>query len=209
MPNQISYICALIGIVGGHVLISEMPVNDLFNQHGNEKMKLIKQLFVFSVCFFIASTAMGKENSRDLLIDFFNGPMKAEGRFTSRLDGSERQFRVKMLAKWDRHKKTLTLVEDFFFHDGEKGRKTWVFTQVGKGRYTGTREDVIGLADVWQDGEILKLRYRANIKSASGSISEVLFEDELVQISKKKVKNTASVHWWFLTVGDVELNISK
>jgi hypothetical protein len=26
MPNQISYICALIGIVGGHVLISEMPV---------------------------------------------------------------------------------------------------------------------------------------------------------------------------------------
>jgi len=172
-------------------------------------MNFIKTLIVFMFCAILANTANGKENNRDLLIDFFNGPMKADGRFNSRLDGSERQFRVNMVAKWNRHRNTLTLVEDFFFQDGEKGRKTWVFTRVGKGRYLGAREDVIGQADVWQDGEILKLRYRANIKSGSGSVSEVLFEDELVQLSRKQVKNTASVHWWFLTVGDVELNISK
>ena len=172
-------------------------------------MRFIKQFFLISFGFLIASSAIGKEINHDLLIDFFNGPMKAEGRFKSRLDGSERPFRVKMAAKWSHHKSVLTLVEDFTFQDGEKGRKTWVFTRVGQGQYKGTREDVIGQADVWQEGEILKLRYRANIKSAGGNVSEVLFEDELVQLSRKQVKNTASVHWWFLTVGDVELNISK
>jgi len=172
-------------------------------------MNFIKRLLVFSVCFFVASAAIGKENKGDLLVGFFNGPMKAEGRFTSRIDGSERQFRVKMLATWNHRKKTLSLIEDFYFLDGGRGRKTWIFTQIGEGRYTGTREDVIGQAEVWQEGKILKLRYRANLKKADGNSVEVVFNDELVQTSKNRVKNTASVHWWFLTVGDVELNISK
>ena len=172
-------------------------------------MRFIKQFFLISFGLLVASTAIGKEINHDLLTDFFNGPMTAQGRFKSRLDGSERPFRVKMFAKWSQHRSVLTLVEDFTFQDGEKGRKTWVFTRIGKGHYKGTREDVIGQADVWQEGDILKLRYRANITSASGKVSEVVFEDELVQLSKRQVKNTASVYWWFLTVGDVELNISK
>ena len=172
-------------------------------------MRFIKQFFVVFFCCLAAGAATGKESNRDLLTDFFNGPMTAQGRFKSRLDGSERHFRVKMVARWNQPRNRLTLVEDFTFQDGEKGRKTWVFTRIGKGQYKGTREDVIGQADVWQEGEVLKLRYRANITSASGQVSEVVFEDELVQSSKRQVKNTATVHWWFLTVGDVELNISK
>lgn len=174
-----------------------------------KKMRFVKLCAVLSFCFLVAGSATGREIKHDLLRDFFNGPMKAEGRFKSRLDGSERPFSVKMFAAWNRSRTTLTLVEDFFFQDGEKGRKTWVFRHVGDGRYKGTREDVIGEADVWQDGDILKLAYKANIRGSGGTMSEVRFEDELVRLSKKEVKNTASVHWWFLTVGDVELTIRK
>ena len=172
-------------------------------------MRFVRLFTVLSLCFFVATSATGKEINHDLLQDFFNGPMKAEGRFKSRLDGSERAFRVNMLAYWNRQRTTLTLVEDFTFQDGEKGRKTWIFKQAGIGRYKGTREDVIGEADVWQDGEILRLRYKANIRNSAGNMVEVRFEDELVKLSKKVVRNTASVHWWFLTVGDVELTIKK
>jgi Protein of unknown function (DUF3833) len=171
-------------------------------------MNVIKYFFVCLICIFIANSAAAKENN-DLLHDFFNGPMQAEGSFKSRIDGSERKFRVRMIANWSNHKKTLTLIENFYFQDGERGKKTWVFKQIANGRYEGTREDVIGLADVWQDGDTLKLRYNANLKKSDGNNIEVHFNDELVKISRNKVKNTATVHWWFLTVGDVELNINK
>ena len=170
----------------------------------------MRKFWLIAVLYFlVAVSATAKETQHNLLLDFFNGPMKAEGRFKSNLDGSERLFRVKMFARWNRQKTVLTLIEDFTFQDGEKGRKTWVFKQTENNRYRGTREDVVGEADVWQEGDVLKLRYRANIKSSSGSSAEVKFEDELVRLSKKVVRNTASVHWWFLTVGNVELTIKK
>jgi (2R)-sulfolactate sulfo-lyase subunit alpha len=42
----------------------------------------------------------------------------------------------------------LTVVEDFFYEDGETNRLTWVFDRAGPGRWTGRREDTVGVAVV-------------------------------------------------------------
>lgn len=144
-----------------------------------------------------------------VLEEFFLGTLTAKGSFTSRIDGSKRGLDVVMKGSWDRKTQTLTLVEDFVFSDGEKDRKTWRFRKTGPGTYVGTREDVLGEAKVWQDGPAIRLSYKARQKTKGGSTFDVHFDDVLKQTDAKTVLNTASVHWWFLTVGDVELIIKK
>lgn len=144
-----------------------------------------------------------------VLEEFFRGTLKAKGTFTSRIDGTKRGLDVVMKGTWDRKTQTLTLVEDFVFSDGEKDRKTWRFKKIAPGRYTGTREDVLGDAKIWQEGQDIRLAYEARLKTKGGSSFDVRFDDLLKQIDPKTVLNTATVHWWFLTVGDVELRIIR
>ena len=72
-----------------------------------------------------------------VLEKFFRGPLVASGTFVNTRDGTTRGLKVRMIGTWDG--KTLTLVEDFVYSDGERDRKTWRFTKVAEGRYTGTR----------------------------------------------------------------------
>lgn len=144
-----------------------------------------------------------------ILEEFFRGTLTAKGSFTSRMDGFKRGLDVVMKGTWDRKTQTLTLVEDFVFSDGEKDRKTWRFTKTGPSTYTGTREDVLGDAKIWRDGNDIRLAYKARLTTKGGSTFDVHFDDVLKQIDAKTVLNTATVHWWFLTVGDVELRIVR
>src|SRR6478609_11798514 len=96
--------------------------------------------------------------SRKLVLEeFFRGRHVAEGVFTNTRDNTTRGLKVQMRGTWDAPSQTLTLVEDFVYSDGEKDRKTWRFTRTAEGRYSGTREDVIGQADIRQGGNDVRL----------------------------------------------------
>ncbi len=75
------------------------------------------------------------------LEDYFRGTTYADGRFSA-INGVRRDFKVVLTGRWNG--RTLTLIEDFTYADGEKDRKTWRFAKTGEGRYTGRREDVVG-----------------------------------------------------------------
>ena len=160
-------------------------------------------LSLLPLFFFDAHAASGKL----VLEDFFNGSMTATGVFNNTRDGSKRGMKVAMRGVWDG--KALTLREDFVYSDGERDRKTWVFTKTGKGRYVGTREDVIGTADVYGDGDAVRLSYVARVKTAAGGSYDVRFNDVLKLVGPKQVLNTAEVTYFVLGVGNVELNIRK
>jgi len=138
------------------------------------------------------------------LEQFFRGSLVAEGTFRSTIGAPDRKMRVKMRGSWNSATQTLTLVEDFVFDDGEKDRKTWRFTRIAPGEYRGTREDVLGEARVFQDGDSVRLRYKATVRGY-----DVAFDDLLVQENATTVRNTADVRWWFLRVGEVELLIRR
>lgn len=141
------------------------------------------------------------------LESFFVGRLVAQGSFVSRIDGSRRDLVAKMRGSWDG--KTLTLVEDFAYADGERDRKTWRFTKVGPGRYVGTREDVIGEATVRDLGGRITLDYTATVRKKDGGAYDLRFADEIVPAGPGRALNTAAVSLLFFPVGDVRLDIRR
>jgi Protein of unknown function (DUF3833) len=122
------------------------------------------------------------------LEQFFTGRTVGTGAFTSQIAG-----------------RTLVLREDFFFKDGEKDVKTWRFTRVAPGRYEGTREDVIGKADVRQVGNTVQLTYTADVRAKDGSVTRLDFADTIAPLDGRRVLNEAVVSKFGLPIGKVSL----
>ena len=133
---------------------------------------------------------------------FFPSRTGGQGVFVNSWTGSERRFSVVIDGAWDGS--TLTLVEDFAYADGEKDRKTWRLVRTGIGRFSGTREDVVGTARAWTEEGAVRLTYDVKI-----SVWTVQFADVLALRSDGSVLNRATVSKWGIRVGTVELVLHK
>lgn len=120
---------------------------------------------------------------------YFIGKTSAVGSFSA-INGVKRGFTVDLLGKWNG--KTLTLVEDFAYDDGERDRKTWHFEKIGKNKYRGTREDVIGGTLVTIRGDTARFSYLVNL-DARGKSSRVRFYDTMRLQDDGTVLNKALV----------------
>ncbi len=138
---------------------------------------------------------------------FFTGRTVGTGAFTSQLAGVNRELTVVTRGRWDG--RTLTLREDFFFKDGERDVKTWRFTKIAPGVYEGTREDVIGKADVRQVGNTVQLRYTADVRSRDGSVTRLDFADTIAPIDRRRVLNEAVVSRFGVPIGKVSLVFTR
>lgn len=134
------------------------------------------------------------------------GRTVARGEFRA-ITGAVRGFTATLNGTWDG--RTMTLVEDFVFDDGERDRKTWVLERVGPGRYVGTREDVIGQAQGFQDGNAFRLEYNIRLPSENGRGRVVRFRDVIVNTPDGRVLNRATVGWYGLRVARVELTMER
>jgi hypothetical protein len=133
---------------------------------------------------------------------FFAGTSIGEGVFTNSFTGERREFRVTIVGSLAGDE--LTLVEDFDYADGEKDRKTWRLQRTGPGRYSGTREDVVGLAEVWTENGQVRLRYTVKLGGW-----QVDFADVLALRPDRTLLNRAIVSKWGVRVGRVELVLRK
>jgi hypothetical protein len=138
---------------------------------------------------------------RDLL-----GTTTARGEFSA-ITGTRRAFTATLngALQGDR----FTLVEDFAFDDGEKDRKTWVLTRLQNGEWSGVREDVIGAARGFQDGDVFRLEYEVRLPSKRGEGRKVHFRDVLALDGNGAVVNNATVGWFGVRVGTVKLVIRR
>jgi hypothetical protein len=134
---------------------------------------------------------------------FFTGRTIGKGSFTSQIAGVNRGLTVVTRGRWDG--RTLTLREDFFFDDGEKDVKTWRFTKIAPGRFEGTREDVIGKADIRQVGSTVQLTYTADVRAKDGSVTRLDFADTIAPIDGRRVLNEAVVSKFGVPIGRVSL----
>lgn len=123
------------------------------------------------------------------LESYFAGKTTASGSFSA-INGVKRQFDVDLTGKWNG--KTLTLREDFRYSDGERDTKTWRFTKIGPGKYTGTREDVIGTTTVDIEGKVAKFNYIVNLGTAAKP-NKVHFYDRMELQPDGTLVNTAWV----------------
>jgi hypothetical protein len=136
----------------------------------------------------------------------FVGRAVGAGVFRVDLTGSERRFRVRLNGRLDGDR--LSVVEDFIYDDGEENRLTWVFDRAGPGRWTGRREDTVGVAEVIETGTEIRLSYLADF-NASGEITRLGFEDVIYFGPEGRVINDAVVTRWGLPVARVRFETVK
>ncbi len=134
------------------------------------------------------------------------GRTVARGEFRA-INGTRRGFTATLNGSWDG--RTMTLVEDFVYDDGERDRKTWVLERVSPGRYVGTREDVVGQAVGFQDGAAFRLEYNVRLPSENGRGRVVRFRDVIVNTPDGRILNRATVGLFGLRVARVELTIDR
>jgi hypothetical protein len=133
------------------------------------------------------------------------GSTVARGEFSA-ITGLRRTFTAYLDGSLEGE--TFTLRERFEYDDGEKDQKTWVLTRTGPGLYDGTREDVVGTARGWQDGNAFRLEYDVRLPNADGTPGlEVRFRDVMVKTADGLVINHANVGKWGFNIGRVELTI--
>lgn len=142
----------------------------------------------------------------DLALErYFAGKTTATGAFSA-INGVKREFTVDLTGRWDG--KTLVLREDFVFSDGQKDTKTWRFTKTGEGRYTGTREDVIGTTNVVIEGKVARFNYLVNL-GTEAKPNKVRFYDKMVLEPGGKLVNTALVTKYLLPVAKTTVVFSR
>jgi hypothetical protein len=135
----------------------------------------------------------------------FAGRAVGAGVFRVDLTGSERRFRARLngTLRGDR----LTVVEDFIYDDGQENRLTWVFDRAGPGRWTGRREDTVGLAQVVETGSEVRLSYVADFDGGEGTVTRLGFEDVIYRQPDGRIINDAVVTRWGVPVATVRFEM--
>jgi hypothetical protein len=136
----------------------------------------------------------------------FSGRAVGAGVFRVDLTGSERRFTARLNSRLvgDR----LTVVEDFLYDDGEENRLTWVFDRAGPGRWTGRREDTVGVAEVVELGNEIRLSYIADFR-AGEDVTRLGFEDVIYFGPDGRLINDAIVTRFGLPVGRVRFEMRQ
>lgn len=140
-----------------------------------------------------------------LLEDYFRGRTVAEGSFRA-INGVSRRFTVDLDGRWNG--RTLTLVEDFVYEDGERDRKTWRFTKTSDTTYVGTREDVVGQTEVTVEGDTARFSYQVYLAPETRE-NLVTFYDRMMLRQDGTVINRATVTKWGLPVAWTQVDFRR
>ena len=122
------------------------------------------------------------------------------------LTGSQRRFSAQLHGRLDGDR--LIVAEDFVYDDGQEGRLTWVFERAGPGRWTGRREDTVGVAEVVEQGDTIRMDYTADFETPDG-VTRLAFSDVIYRAPDGKVINEAIVRRWGLPVGRVRFEMTR
>jgi hypothetical protein len=137
---------------------------------------------------------------------YFNGTVDAVGIFTDRSGKVVKRFTVRMECSWDGNKGVLD--EFFTYSDGTKDRRIWRLTQAADGRYTGTADDVIGVAKGQVSGNAFRWNYVLALP-VDGRTWHVDFDDWMYLMNDKVMLNVATMSKWGIELGRVMLSFIK
>lgn len=140
------------------------------------------------------------------LRQYFNGTVDGWGMFQSRSGEVQKRFTVRIDASWEGN--TGTLDEHFVWSDGSKTRRVWTLTDLGGGRYAGSADDVVGVADGNAGGPVLNWTYTMAL-DVDGKTYHVAFDDWMVLIDEQVLLNRAEMSKWGFRLGEVTLAFHK
>jgi hypothetical protein len=137
---------------------------------------------------------------------YFNGDITAHGLFTDRSGKVVRRFTVEMKCSWQGEDGVLD--ERFSYSDGEKQRRVWRLKKLPGGRYTGTADDVIGIAQGQSSGNAFQWSYTLRLP-VDGKTYDVQFDDWMYLMDEKVMLNKAVMSKFGVRLGEVTLSFYK
>lgn len=140
------------------------------------------------------------------LRDYFNGRVMAYGVFQDRSGQVVKRFTGEMDCTWQGDKGTLD--ERFTYADGSTQRRIWRLTRQADGRYTGTADDVLGVASGQVAGNAFNWTYTLKLP-VDDSVYEVQFDDWMYLIDQKVMLNRATMSKFGIRLGEVTLSFVK
>jgi hypothetical protein len=147
----------------------------------------------------------GQQPTLDLH-QFFNGKVQAWGQFQDRSGKVVKRFTVDMTGTWQGD--TGTLSEHFSYDDGSKSERTWILTDLGHGRYSGTAADIMGTATGEAAGPVLHWRYALALP-VNGRTINVRMNDWMFLQDDHTLINRTEMSKFGFHLGDITLFFRK
>jgi hypothetical protein len=111
-----------------------------------------------------------------------------------------------MVGHWEG--KQGVLDERFTYSDGKTERRVWRLTKMDDGQYTGTADDVVGVAKGRVAGNAFQWAYTLKLP-VDDSVYEVQFDDWMYLISEQVMLNRATMSKLGIRLGEVTLSFHK
>jgi hypothetical protein len=128
------------------------------------------------------------------------------GVFTDRSGRVVRRFIVAIDCRWNGDVGTLD--ERFTYSDGSTQRRVWTLRRGTDGRYTGTADDVAGVATGQARGNAFNWRYTLRLP-VDGRVYDVEFDDWMYLMDDRVMLNKAVMSKFGLRLGEVTLSFVK
>jgi hypothetical protein len=140
------------------------------------------------------------------LEEFFAGKTIAHGQFQDLFGTVQRRFDVEITGRFDG--KTLRLVEDFTYDDGQTEQRIWTLEKTGDDTWTGTAPGVIGQATGQEVGDTFNWAYEIDLPIKSGTM-RVDFDDWMWLMADDRVLNRAYVSRYGVRIGEAIIVFEK
>ncbi len=182
------------------------PIHFLYRKTAATAVAAVALVFTLQACSSQNINDYVREKPVLELRDYFNGTLDAYGVFTDRSGQVVKRFTVLMKCAWTGDEGVLD--EDFTYSDGSKQRRIWRLKKLGPGQYSGSADDVVGVADGRQSGNAFNWTYTMALP-VDGKVYEVQFDDWMYLMNDRVMLNKATMRKFGWRLGEVTLSFSK
>ena len=167
---------------------------------------LLAPLLFIAGCAGIDPQVYANEQPRLDLFRYFSGEVDAWGYFADRSGKVVKRFTVAIRGTVSGD--ALTLEEDFRYSDGSTSRRVWKIRREGDGRYSGSADDVIGIATGTTSGNALQWNYVLALP-VDGRTWQVDFDDWMYLQDDAVMLNKSVMSKFGFRLGEVVLSFRR
>jgi len=139
--------------------------------------------------------------------DYMNGDLEAWGSFFNRAGMDDRSFYVRMHGDFTETEGTFK--EAFTYTDGKQQQRIWRFKFIDDHHFTGTADDVIGVAQGTQYGNAVNMKYTLRLTVESGKTYDLAMDDWLYLTDDTHMINRTHMSKFGFKVGELFIAFNK
>ena len=140
------------------------------------------------------------------LREFFDGYIYALGIVQDRSGKVIKRFKVDIKAYWEGEKAILD--EKFIYSDGKKSSRVWELNEIGRSKYEGRANDVVGIATGETAGNTFYFEYDLDLL-VGDTTYKVNFEDWMYLLDEKTLLARSYMNKWGFDLGEVTIVMNK